>query len=68
MNITFEKMYTYLSDAASNIATFPEGQSNVQNAIDSLAYMGKGMLGIFIVTAIIILTIMGISRFFKDKK
>lgn len=68
MNITFEKMYTYLSDAAGSIATFPEGQTNVQNAIDSLAYMGKGMLGIFIVTGIIILAIMGISRLFKDKQ
>ncbi len=68
MNITFEKMYTFLSEGAGNIATFPEGQSGVQNAIDSLAYMGKGMLGIFIVTGIIILTITAISRIFNGKK
>lgn len=35
-------------------ATFPEGQSNVDNMLDTLQYMAKGMLGILIVTAIII--------------
>lgn len=41
---------------------------NVQFLIDALPIMGKGMLGIFIVTAIIILCVTVLNRITAPKK
>ena len=40
---------------------------NINNFLLSLSVMGKGMLGIFIVTAVIVLVISLLSKVFKDK-
>ena len=39
------------------VETFPEGNSQVDNMVYTLPMMGKGMLGIFIVTLIIIVSV-----------
>ena len=41
---------------------------NVQALLESLPYMGKGMLGIFIVTALIILTVTVLNSVTNKKK
>lgn len=41
---------------------------NVQGFLDSLPYMGKGMLGIFIVTGAIILTVAILNKTTSKKK
>ena len=46
---------------------FPEDQSNAENALDTLEYMGKGMLGIFVVTAIIIISVFLLNKFTSKK-
>ncbi len=46
---------------------FPDGQSNAENALDTLEYMGKGMFGIFVVTAIIILSVFLLNKFTSKK-
>ncbi len=43
-------------------------QFNVQGLLDSLPYMGKGMLGIFIVTGAIILTVTILNTVTGKKK
>ncbi len=47
---------TDLSETGELIAveTFNPDNSNVQNTLDTLPYMGKGMLGIFLVTILIV--------------
>ena len=39
-----------------------------ESFIESLKYMGAGMLGIFIVMGVIILTTYGLGRFFSHNK
>ena len=46
---------------------FPEDQNNAENALDTLEYMGKGMFGIFVVTAIIILSVFLLNKFTSKK-
>lgn len=41
---------------------------NVQAFMDSLPLMGIGMLGIFAVTAVLILSMYALNSLFKDKK
>ena len=41
---------------------------NFDGFIDTLPYMGKGMLGIFVVTAVIILTIVILNKASSPKK
>lgn len=41
---------------------------NVQQFLDSLPVMGMGMLGIFIVTGIIVLTIAALNFFTRPRK
>ncbi len=41
---------------------------NVQAFLDSLPLMGIGMLGIFVVTGVIILSMYALNSLFKDKK
>lgn len=41
---------------------------NYDAFLESLAIMGKGMAGIFIVTAIIVIAITILSKFSKEKK
>ena len=52
----------------NNFKTFPEGQSNTKNALDTLEYMGKGMFGIFVVTVIIIVSVALLNKFTSKKK
>ena len=40
----------------------------VQAFLDSLPLMGIGMLGIFVVTAVLILSMYALNALFKDKK
>ena len=47
---------------------FPEGQSNAENALDTLEYMGKGMLGIFVVTGVIILFVTLLNKLGTKKQ
>lgn len=39
---------------------------NVQNLMAALPIMGKGMLGIFIVTAVIVLTVTVLNKFSQE--
>ncbi len=48
------------------VETFAEGQSNVENMLDTLPLMGKGMIGILLVTIIIIAGISLLNKI-KDK-
>ncbi len=48
------------------VETFAEGQSNVENMLDTLPLMGKGMIGILLVTVIIIAGITILNKV-KDK-
>ena len=48
------------------VETFAEGQSNVENMLDTLPLMGKGMVGILLVTVIIIAGITLLNKI-KDK-
>lgn len=41
---------------------------NLQFLIDALPIMGKGMLGIFIVTAVIILCVTGLNYFTSSER
>ncbi len=41
---------------------------NVEAFLDTLPIMGLGMLGIFVVTAVIILSMYVLNAVFKDKK
>lgn len=41
---------------------------NVQAFLDTLPYMGLGMLGIFVVTGVIILAMYALNAIFKEKK
>lgn len=41
---------------------------NVQAFLDTLPIMGLGMLGIFVVTAVIIVSMYALNALFKDKK
>ena len=41
---------------------------NPSNFVDNLGYMGAGMLGIFVVTAVIILLVMLLNRLTQPKK
>lgn len=43
-------------------------QLNVEYFLNSLPLMGKGMLGIFIVTAVIILLVAGLNKATSPKK
>ena len=40
---------------------------NFEAVVDSLQYMGKGMLGVFLVIGIIILSIYLMQRIFRSK-
>lgn len=42
-------------------------QFEPQNFVESLKYMGAGMLGIFVVMGVIILTTYGLGRLFSRK-
>ncbi len=53
-------MYSVLADTAFKI--------NVDAFLDSLPTMGLGMLGIFIVTGIIVLTVGALNFFTKPRK
>ena len=46
---------------------FPKDQNNAENALDTLEYMGKGMFGIFVVTALIILSVFLLNKFTSKK-
>ncbi len=50
------------------VETFPEGNSNLENTVYTLPMMGKGMLGIFIVTVIIIAAVAILNKVTSDKK
>lgn len=41
---------------------------NVQAFLDTLPIMGLGMLGIFVVTGVIVLSMYVLNALFKDKK
>lgn len=41
---------------------------NVEAFMDTLPIMGLGMLGIFVVTAVIIFAMYALNAIFKDKK
>ena len=41
---------------------------NVENFLTSLPILGKGMLGIFIVTAVIVLAVYALNFTFKPKQ
>ena len=41
---------------------------DVKAFVDTLPIMGLGMLGIFVVTAVIILSMYALNALFKDKK
>lgn len=40
---------------------------NIENFLNSLPYMGKGMLGIFIVTAVVVMVVNALNSM-PDKK
>ena len=48
--------------------TFDPDQSNVDNMVDTLSYMGQGMLGILIVTVIIIACVAILNKTTSRKK
>ncbi len=54
--------------ATVEVETFAPGQSNVDNMVDTLPYMGKGMLGILIVTVIIIACVALLNKTTSPKK
>ena len=43
-------------------------QFEPQNFVESLKYMGAGMLGIFIVMGVIIASVYGLNKLFSGKK
>ncbi len=50
------------------VETFDPSQSNVENMVDTLTYMGQGMLGILIVTVIIIACVAILNKVTNPKK
>ncbi len=54
--------------ATVGVETFPEGNNQVDNMVYTLPMMGKGMLGIFIVTVIIIACVAILNKATGNKK
>ena len=54
--------------ATVGVETFPEGNNQVDNMVYTLPMMGKGMLGIFIVTIIIIASVAILNKVTSGKK
>lgn len=50
------------------VETFPEGNNQVDNMVYTLPMMGKGMLGIFLVTVIIIASVAILNKVTSGKK
>ena len=49
------------------VETFPEDNNQVENMVHTLPMMGKGMLGIFIVTVIIIVSVAILNKVTNKK-
>ena len=49
------------------VETFPEDNNQVENMLHTLPMMGKGMLGIFIVTLIIIVSVAILNKVTNKK-
>lgn len=69
MNNDVISMLSAESEEVLNTATESESEptDTAGNVLDSLAIMGKGMLGIFLVTAVIILTVVLLNKFTAKK-
>lgn len=69
MNNDVISMLSAESEEVLNTATESESEPTdaAGNVLDSLAIMGKGMLGIFLVTAVIILTVVLLNKFTAKK-
>ena len=65
---TFEASEVTSTVETVEVETFAPGQSNVENMLDTLPYMGKGMLGILIVTVIIIVSVVILNKVTNRKK
>ncbi len=49
------------------VETFPEDNNQLENMVHTLPMMGKGMLGIFIVTVIIIVSVVILNKVTNKK-
>ncbi len=54
-------------ETASAVKEF-EGETNVEHMLETLPMMGKGLLGIFIVTIIIVASTIILNKVFSGKK
>ena len=64
MDLSTEEENTNVENVENeNVTEETAEPSNVDNFISTLPVMGKGMLGIFIVTAAIILTVILLNKF-----
>ena len=64
MDLSAEEENTNVENVENeNVTEETAEPSNIDNFISTLPVMGKGMLGIFIVTAAIILTVVALNKF-----
>lgn len=63
-----ESILTDELETAEEIETFAPDQSNLENFVDTLPLMGKGMFGILLVTLIIIASVVILNKVTGGKK